>query len=94
MLDTSALKTATARLKADNTAMLAALTSVRDQNRTNAAALQDALEKLKAFPGDTSAIEADIAAVVTDLTQIADDTEKGVAENPAVPDMSATPPPA
>lgn len=90
MIDTKALVDAAARAKKDNADLLAVLTAVRNQNNAASAALEVVKAQLAALPVDTTAQEAAIAAVVTDLNKMADDTEAAVADNPAVPNM---PPP-
>lgn len=91
MLDTQALVAVAARLKKDNTDIIAMLLAGRDANVTLAAKLKEVQDQLAALPGDTSAQEAVIASVVADLTQQAVDTETAVAANPAVPDLPPAP---
>jgi hypothetical protein len=93
MLDTTKLLAVVARLKAVDTAALAALTAMRDQNKQAAAKLADLWQQLADLKAgaDTTAVQTAIDAVADDLSKVADDVEAGVKDNTAVPDMPPAP---
>src|SRR6266436_3744379 len=93
MADVSKLQAIAARLQASDTAALAALQALKDQNTALAA-------QLSAVPGVADpAIQKAIDDAVAQLTSAADAVDAAVAANPATPNLTpspatpATPPP-
>jgi small-conductance mechanosensitive channel len=84
MTDTATLKAAADRLQASDTAALAALQGLKDQNTALAA-------QLAAVQTGDPTTQAAIDAVVTELTSTADTVDKAVAANAAVPNLSPSP---
>ena len=90
MADVSKLQAIAARLQASDTAALAALQALKDQNTALAA-------QLSAVPTVSDpAIQKAIDDAVAQLTQAADAVDAAVGANPATPnlDPSPAPPPA
>ncbi len=81
MTDVTALQAVTARLEASDTAALAALQALKDQNTALAA-------QLAAIPTEDPATQSAINDVVAALTSTADAVDKGVAANPATPNLT------
>jgi|SRR6266705_4959651 len=88
MVDVSKLQAAAARLQASDTAALAALQVLKDQNVALAA-------QLSAIPGVADpAIQKAIDDAVAQLTTAADTVDAAVSANPAVPNLDPSPAPA
>src|SRR6266704_2489408 len=84
MTDVAKLQEITARLQASDTAALAALQQLKDQNVALAAQLATIQT------GDPVTQKA-IDDVVSQLTNTADTVDKAVAANPATPNLAASP---
>lgn len=84
MIDVTALQAVAARLQASDTAALAALQALKDQNTLLAA-------QLAAIPVQDPATQAAINDVVTSLTSTADTVDKAVAANPQTPNLTPSP---
>ena len=87
MADVSKLQAIAARLQASDTAALAALQALKDQNTALAA-------QLSAVPGVADpAIQKAIDDAVAQLTSAADAVDAAVAANPATPNLTPSPAP-
>src|SRR6266446_3811104 len=85
MVDVSKLQAAAARLQASDTAALAALQVLKDQNVALAA-------QLSAIPGVSDpAVQKAIDDAVAQLTTAADTVDAAVTANPAVPNLAPSP---
>src|SRR6266478_8131757 len=84
MADVSKLQAIAARLQASDTAALAALQQLKDQNTALAA-------QLSAVPVTDPDVQKAIDDAVTQLTAAADAVDKAVAANPATPDLTPSP---
>ena len=84
MTDVTKLQAIATRLQATDTAALAALQSLKDQNTALAA-------QLAAIPTQDPATQAAIDAVVTQLTTTADTVDAAVTANPATPNLKPSP---
>lgn len=84
MIDVSALQSVAARLQASDTAALAALQALKDQNTSLAA-------QLAAIPTQDPATQSAINDVVTALTTTADKVDAAVTANPATPNLTPSP---
>lgn len=84
MTDLTALKAVADRLQASDTAALATLQVLKDQNTTLAA-------KLAAIQTGDPDTQASIDAIVTELSGTADTVDAAVAANPATPNLAPTP---
>lgn len=84
MIDVSALQAVAARLQASDTAALAALQALKDQNTSLAT-------QLAAIPTQDPATQTAINDVVTALTGTADAVDKAVTANPATPNLTPSP---
>lgn len=93
MFDQTKILAVVARLEADDTAAVAALTALRDQNKQVSAQLADVSQQLADLKagGDTAAVQTAIDAIADRLGATADAVEAGVASNPAVTDMPPAP---
>jgi len=87
MADVSKLQAIAARLQASDTAALAALQQLKDQNTALAA-------QLSAVPVSDPDVQKAIDDAVAQLTAAADAVDKAVAANPATPDLTPSPAPA
>ena len=82
MLDIAKLQSVAARLQASDTAALATLQALKDQNTALAA-------KLAALPPvDDPTTQSAIDAVVSSLTDTADKVDAAVTANPATPNLT------
>jgi hypothetical protein len=84
MTDVTKLTAIATRLQASDTAALAALQGLKDQNTALAA-------QLAAIPAQDPATQTAIDAVVTALTTTADSVDKAVTANPATPNLTPSP---
>lgn len=87
MFDQTKLAAAVARLQADDTAAIAALNALRDQNKALAA-------QLAAISTTDPAVQSAVDAVADQLNATATEVETGIANNPATPDLPPVAPPA
>lgn len=86
MINVAALQAAAARLQASDTAALATLQLLKDQNVALAA-------QLAAIPVQDPATQAAIDVVVSSLNGTADAVEKAVADNKDTPNLAPSPAP-
>ena len=84
MTDVAKLQDITARLQASDAAALAALQQLKDQNVTLAA-------QLSTIQTGDPATQKAIDDVVSQLTDTADTVDRGVAANPATPNLTPSP---